>query len=305
MAYFAPYLDGKGIHLPTYEDRLASLCEAYRSIYGAEAELSAPVQDYQLLSVFAKALDDVSALTLKAFNACNPMYATGTDLDLLLPLYNMTREAGESDASVRARIWRYLREKHPDSCSRILEAVKGTDHVAEARVYINDTDTTDENGIPPHAMAVVARGGYADDIAQAIYDNKPPGTVTWGSTTAEAEDTAGGQVSVSFTRCGEKIVFIYIFIALQEGADRDAIRQAVIPAVCQYVNSLGIAEPLNIPQLYGVVYAANPNQADKFLVTDIQAAGMGDPAMERELVACRWDEKITAHQNVGVSITFS
>ncbi len=83
---------------------------------GAEAELSAPVPDYQLLSVFAKALDDVSALTLKAFNARNPMYATGTDLDLLLPLYNMTREAGESDASVRARIWRYLREKHPDSC---------------------------------------------------------------------------------------------------------------------------------------------------------------------------------------------
>ena len=38
MSYFAPYIDETGIHMPTYEDRLADLCEAYRNIYGVDAE---------------------------------------------------------------------------------------------------------------------------------------------------------------------------------------------------------------------------------------------------------------------------
>ena len=55
MAYFAPYIDGTGIHMPTYEERLEALTEAYRGIFGAGAGLSAAAPDYQLLSVFARA----------------------------------------------------------------------------------------------------------------------------------------------------------------------------------------------------------------------------------------------------------
>ena len=65
MAYFAPYIDGTGLHMPTYEDRLADLVSAYRSIFGIDAVLSESVPDYQLLSVFAKALDDTSASAWK------------------------------------------------------------------------------------------------------------------------------------------------------------------------------------------------------------------------------------------------
>ena len=77
MAYFAPYIDASGIHMPTYEDRLQDLCSAYRSIFGLEAELSPAVPDYQLLSVFAKALDDASAFVVAGYNSRNPMYASG------------------------------------------------------------------------------------------------------------------------------------------------------------------------------------------------------------------------------------
>ena len=43
MSYFAPYIDGSGMHMPTYEDRLADLVSAYRSIFGIDAELSESV----------------------------------------------------------------------------------------------------------------------------------------------------------------------------------------------------------------------------------------------------------------------
>ena len=104
MAYFAPYIDESGIHMPTYEDRLGDLCDKYRAIFGQDAVLDPSVPDYQLLSVFAKALDDTSAYVLSAYNSRNPAYATGQALDLLLPLYGINREAGETDASVRGRM---------------------------------------------------------------------------------------------------------------------------------------------------------------------------------------------------------
>ena len=91
MAYFAPYIDSTGLHLPTYADRMEDLESAYRSIFGQEAELSPAVPDYQLLSVFVRGLDDVSTLVLQDFNARNPQYAQGAALDLLLPLYGLSR----------------------------------------------------------------------------------------------------------------------------------------------------------------------------------------------------------------------
>ena len=77
MSYFAPYIDGTGLHMPTYEDRLSDLVSAYRSIFGIDAEMSEAVPDYQLLSVFAKALDDTSALVLQAYNAEADLSGTG------------------------------------------------------------------------------------------------------------------------------------------------------------------------------------------------------------------------------------
>ena len=104
MAYFTPRIDASGIHMPTYEDRLEDLCSAYRMIFGQEAALTPEVPDYQLLSVFAKALDDTSALVLQAYNSRNPAYASGQALDLLLPQYGITRQTGETDAEVRKRM---------------------------------------------------------------------------------------------------------------------------------------------------------------------------------------------------------
>ena len=159
MSYFAPYIDDSGLHMPTYEDRLEDLVESYRSIFGVESELSASVPDYQLLSVFAKALDDVSALCLQAYNSRNPQYAAGAALDLLLPQYGITRAAGETDAEVRARIRTSLAGRGTSGTDALLAAVKNARGVKDARVYVNDTDSADADGIPAHSVAVVTRGG--------------------------------------------------------------------------------------------------------------------------------------------------
>ena len=45
MSCFAHYIDSSGLHMPTYEDRLADLVSAYSSIFGVDAELSESVAD--------------------------------------------------------------------------------------------------------------------------------------------------------------------------------------------------------------------------------------------------------------------
>jgi uncharacterized phage protein gp47/JayE len=97
--YFAPYLDETGLHLPTYGDRLEALLGAYRSIFGADVNLDISSPDYQLLSVFARALDDLSALILSSFVSRNPAYASGVALDLHLPLAGLSR-AGATCSTV-------------------------------------------------------------------------------------------------------------------------------------------------------------------------------------------------------------
>ena len=137
MAYFAPYIDETGIHMPTYEDRLQDLCDKYRSIFGQDAVLDPAVPDYQLLSVFAKALDDTSAYVLAAYNSRNPGYASGQALDLLLPQYVITREAGETDASVRSRIRHSLAARSAGSADALLAAVKSARGVVDANNGVN------------------------------------------------------------------------------------------------------------------------------------------------------------------------
>ena len=66
MAYFAPYIDGSGLHMPTYEDRLEDLVTAYRSIFGIDSELSesVPEDEDSALSSLAY-LADMSAFWVK------------------------------------------------------------------------------------------------------------------------------------------------------------------------------------------------------------------------------------------------
>lgn len=92
MAYFEPYIDADGIHIPTYNDILDYLQEKYRAIFGDDVYLGEETPDYQLLSVFAKCIDDYSALATQAYNDRNPNYAVGDALDTLVQMSGITRK---------------------------------------------------------------------------------------------------------------------------------------------------------------------------------------------------------------------
>ena len=91
MPYMSPYLDATGMHIPTYEERMDYLIAGYKQIFGADVYLEPDSKDYQLLSLFARAADDLTASITASYNAHDPNLASGNALDLLLPLNGIRR----------------------------------------------------------------------------------------------------------------------------------------------------------------------------------------------------------------------
>lgn len=83
--------------------------------------------------------------------------------------------------------------------------VDGDLPILECTVFVNDGDTVDALGLPAHSIECLVfdgLGAVADDdaIAQIIWDNKPGGTRTYGSSSGTAVDKQGVERIVYFSR---------------------------------------------------------------------------------------------------------
>ena len=68
MAYYAPYIDTTGIHVPTYEDIRDDLIASMKQIFGQDIYLDDDSQDYQQISIFAKKIFDTNSLAVLVYN---------------------------------------------------------------------------------------------------------------------------------------------------------------------------------------------------------------------------------------------
>lgn len=314
MAYFAPYIDGTGLHMPTYDDRLAELWDRYCTIFSVDPAAADDAPDYLLLAVFARMLDEVSELIALVYGSRNPGlqkgYRTGASivprgedepvafgyaLDLLLSQYGRTRKYSQyahDEESERSWMYTALAARGactPDSLEAAVRGSWGYDDPVYS-ITINDTDTTDADGVPPRSVAVVAYWPSTKRLPQAIFDHLPPGIGTYGSDTGTAYDIEGKPHIVNYTRAEEQIFATVFYITKLDGADEEKIQAAIIPAVLKYINALPTGGKINLPQLYGVAYASDPSIANTYLITQIGGTFGGTDTWHYNIVMqCPWD----------------
>ncbi len=288
MPYFPPYIDSSGLHMPTYEDRLSALCESYRSIFGLDAELSGSVPDYQLLSVFARSLDDASALVLSAFHQMNPQYASGQALDLLLPQYGLSRLPGETDAAVRSRIVTGLAGNGRTMEENLVAEIKAVPGVQKVALYVNDTDAADAKGIPSHSLCAVVQAGSLQKIAEAIFRKKAPGIGTYGTATRQVVDENGVSHSIAVYRPAASFITFSIEIKTYDGFD-DSLLDTIKQAIIGYISGFEIGQSLVVPSVYGVCYAAAGDKASTFAVTDLAATSPASQGTTRIRIPADWN----------------
>ena len=118
----------------------------------------------------------------------------------------------ETDEELRERFRTSKFNRAGNSIDAIFSAITNVSGVTEVTIYENDTSITDSNGVPPHSFLPIVVGGLSTDIANAIWDNKPIGILSYGNTTVVINDKQGFPHNVSFSRPSPITVYISIDI---------------------------------------------------------------------------------------------
>jgi uncharacterized phage protein gp47/JayE len=139
----------------------------------------------------------------------------------------------ETDSALRIRREQELRLGGKSALEAIRTDVLETLGVTSCTVFQNVSDTTDGNGIPPHAVRCLVLGGADADVASSIFGSVAAGIATDGTTTVSVTDSQGVAQSIKFSR--PSLVNIYVSLTLTYDAsaypaDGDAQVKAAIVA---------------------------------------------------------------------------
>lgn len=94
----------------------------------------------------------------------------------------------ESDSSLRVKRATAVGRPGNNQIDSMLGELYAVDGTRRVKVYENDTNTTDSNGLPPHSIAPIIDGGTDADVAMAIYIKKNPGVALYQAGTPVSVD---------------------------------------------------------------------------------------------------------------------
>ena len=156
--------------------------------------------------------------------------ALGWD-SVINPVAAVSGRNRETDEQLRERFRTSKFNRAGNSIDAIFSAVSNVDGVTEVTIYENDTSVTDSNGVPAHSFLPIVVGGLSTNIADAIWDNKPIGILSYGNTPVTIYDKQGFPHTVSFSRPNPVSIYISMNITTDSNfpaSGDDAIRTALI-----------------------------------------------------------------------------
>lgn len=177
----------------------------------------------------------------------------------------------ETDADLRRRQSTSVALPSQSILNGMIGAVATIDGVTRYRAYENDTNDTDDNGITAHSTCMVIEGGNAEDIANAIITHKTCGSGTYGDTSVLVKDRYGLETNIMFQRPKYNRIKIELTIKPLTGYV-NTFAGEIKQRLNQYINNLGIGEPIYIARLIPPVLACNSNSTDTFDIVSIKAA---------------------------------
>lgn len=175
----------------------------------------------------------------------------------------------ETDAELRRRQAQSTMIPSLSVMEGIVGAVASLADVNRYRGYENDTNTTNADGVPAHAISLVVEGGTTQAIAEAIAAKKTPGTATYGTTSYTTYDQNGVPNIINFFRPTSATISVEVSLTARTGylsTTADAIKAAVV----DYIANLLIGDDIYISKLYVPANLSNTVAADTFDVTQIR-----------------------------------
>jgi len=143
----------------------------------------------------------------------------------------------ESDQLLRLRRQYELGLSGSTPADAIRAALLELANVVSVTVFVNDSDITDTNGMPPHSVEALVQpvspvpAGFDQTVFDALFANIAAGIATTGNTPGTATDSQGTVHDITYSRPTE--VPIYVAITLTKDpatypSNGDALVQAAI-----------------------------------------------------------------------------
>ncbi|OOL21375.1 hypothetical protein BXQ27_28545, partial [Klebsiella aerogenes] len=107
--------------------------------------------------------------------------------------------AAEKDSELRIRQSQSVALASITPFEAVDGAIANIKGVTRHKLYENDQDVPDANGLPPHSIAAIVEGGDATEIANTIRGVKDQGTTPYGSTIIYVPDMYGSPHPVGFS----------------------------------------------------------------------------------------------------------
>jgi hypothetical protein len=128
----------------------------------------------------------------------------------------------ETDAELRER-YSGLPAATGSSAEAIRAALMNVAHTQTVRVFENDGNAPDENGLPEKSIEAVILGGDDTEIAMVLLDKKPAGIQLFGSESVNILDSQGQMKTMRFSRPDNIDVYCIYVVEINDQWSNDYI----------------------------------------------------------------------------------
>ncbi|HBY8228187.1 TPA: baseplate J/gp47 family protein [Klebsiella pneumoniae] len=182
------------------------------------------------------------------------------------PLAATVGVAAETDAELRIRQSQSVALASLTPFDAVDGAIANVEGVTRHKLFENDTETTDANGLPPHSISAIVEGGDATEIANTIRSVKGQGVSTYGTTAVIVTDKYGNPYTIRFSRPVDVPIYVSITLKALTGYSSQ-VGDEIKAAVAAYINSLPIGDSVLLSRVYspanlGVVSGGNARYYD-------------------------------------------
>ncbi|AGH32163.1 baseplate wedge subunit [Vibrio phage 11895-B1] len=164
----------------------------------------------------------------------------------------------ENDAELRLRLFSIDETSGKATKPSMEAAMAKVDGVTGVFLIQNESDETDENGVPPHEFEFFIAGGSNEDIANKIFDIKPTGIRSYGSITVPILDTDGTPRVEKFSRKTSLYGWVEITYTINDEEIFPSDGEAAIKAaVVAFGNDMNSGEDLVANKFYAPAYTVS------------------------------------------------
>lgn len=182
------------------------------------------------------------------------------------PLAATVGVAAETDAQLRVRQSQSVALASLTPFDAVDGAIANVEGVTRHKLFENDQEVTDSNGLPPHSISAIVEGGDATVIANTIRSVKGQGVSTYGTTAVIVTDKYGNPYTIRFSRPVDVPIYVSITLQALTGYSSE-VGDEIKAAVAAYINSLAIGDSVLLSRVYspanlGVVSGGNARYYD-------------------------------------------